>query len=1097
MGKKISALTLMKSLSSLLLLAVLALPTALPAVPFAVRPLPAGFDSGKVNVTLLNETFVTPPQAVDFIGNGKKQWYAGGKTISLFPESGTVTLPSYTLPEWLPATLEPMAGIPLDVDGDGDMDIFRINSWGGMGGYYTMVMLENQGNAAFTVGWRMDFQHTPSFAAGYQSYQLAAGDFNGDGRVDVGVLRTYKLPNNSVTPNREEGALSIRWNDGTGKFPTATTLQSTGFTDIATLGAGDLDNDGDIDLACGPQMTYDNEGLVTWSTRFFDNNGAGVFTVSGAGFQKFWWGTTPVDLNRDGWLDLANGVSVIWNPKNGSVGSFSSDFSPPWAGRREAHAFDDFDGDGAVDLINAIGKTLTLLPRVNSYGSDPPVTLATFGSDIVTVSGADSDADGDVDALVLLRNGTFVFMENQSHHWAPGAQLVGGQDAAYALAGVTQLETADFNRDGRDDLLAVTPSQKRLWTLNGRSEGIPDAPLFKNTQNVEPGAATITDLDNDGMPDIAYTLPASGAVRWARNNGPTPFAWTDTVIASDLPGVNLITAGQHGSPNGRDELLTSSGTTGQLRWLYRSGSIWNGQNVLSSSSPVPQAILARNLASGAGEEPFCLSIGNGSLRVRGFQLSGPWTSFGDFSQTVTATPHHAAMTWGDLNADGRNEIVFVRGDGNVAYWTPGSPITFSLGTAPSAIRAIRVVDWNRDGRQDVLCATATGLSLYYWKGGWQREDLHTMANGYTRLSVLDLNHDGWPDAAVTDGSKIFFYINTPRVLHAIVQGSAAVALNPGEQGLAMQIAATHPGRGYQVGTTWLSDVGAAATGAGVRLHKAVLSDGQWVKGPALTSSEFSSIATGLSLLADGAVVGSSGPQLLESGGILPIAYNSVLGNLITIPGGETRPLHIRVNLRADASQSPITRFFLTLDSLNARVLGGAGTDRYVPLASASTNSVLVSIVPDYTPLQQWRATYFGSPDAVGTRANDADYDGDGVPNLVEYAAGTNPAAAEPALNAANGLTLLPFASAQAPAKCRAVFSGSALADPKVRLSIQTSAGLGGWATLASRTGGGSWTGLQPDSAIPANGSTTCIFTSTYKPESTTSLFLRLKAEELP
>lgn len=43
-----------------------------------------------------------------------------------------------------------------------------------------------------------------------------------------------------------------------------------------------------------------------------------------------------------------------------------------------------------------------------------------------------------------------------------------------------------------------------------------------------------------------------------------------------------------------------------------------------------------------------------------------------------------------------------------------------------------------------------------------------------------------------------------------------------------------------------------------------------------------------------------------------------------------------------------------------------------------------------TPLQQWRLTYFGTTNATGDAANDADADGDGLKNIFEYAFNTNP-----------------------------------------------------------------------------------------------------------
>jgi hypothetical protein len=41
-------------------------------------------------------------------------------------------------------------------------------------------------------------------------------------------------------------------------------------------------------------------------------------------------------------------------------------------------------------------------------------------------------------------------------------------------------------------------------------------------------------------------------------------------------------------------------------------------------------------------------------------------------------------------------------------------------------------------------------------------------------------------------------------------------------------------------------------------------------------------------------------------------------------------------------------------------------------------------------LQQWRLSYFGTPDNTGNASNDADIDGDGLKNIFEYAFNTSP-----------------------------------------------------------------------------------------------------------
>jgi hypothetical protein len=49
--------------------------------------------------------------------------------------------------------------------------------------------------------------------------------------------------------------------------------------------------------------------------------------------------------------------------------------------------------------------------------------------------------------------------------------------------------------------------------------------------------------------------------------------------------------------------------------------------------------------------------------------------------------------------------------------------------------------------------------------------------------------------------------------------------------------------------------------------------------------------------------------------------------------------------------------------------------------------------PPPTPLQQWRQDHFQTTENSGPAADDADYDSDGIPNLVEYGLGSNPASA--------------------------------------------------------------------------------------------------------
>ena len=192
-----------------------------------------------------------------------------------------------------------------------------------------------------------------------------------------------------------------------------------------------------------------------------------------------------------------------------------------------------------------------------------------------------------------------------------------------------------------------------------------------------------------------------------------------------------------------------------------------------------------------------------------------------------------------------------------------------------------------------------------------------------------------------------------------------------------------------------------------------------------------------------------------------------------IEPGQTREYHIRVSLKPTAGNAPLTGFFGVIRSRT------------------------VEIDPLLSTLQAWRKTNFGDYHGTGNRANDADFDSDGVPNLEEYVNGTDPKVNETTLNTNNGLYAFKPVTNQAPFKFRLAMHPDAMNDTKVRVTVQMSTGLTGWATLTSRTGGGSWSSLQPDFTVPQNGVTNFLFSTTYTPTNTKKFFIRLRAEELP
>lgn len=118
-------------------------------------------------------------------------------------------------------------------------------------------------------------------------FGLAAGDLDGDGDVDLAVGNQASLPN------------QILLNDGTGVFTDSG--QSLGAEATNSVVLGDIDLDADLDLLAINEG-HGGRGYVVYS-----NNGSGVFTEREFGSNNFKHNGNLVDVDADGDLDLVTG----------------------------------------------------------------------------------------------------------------------------------------------------------------------------------------------------------------------------------------------------------------------------------------------------------------------------------------------------------------------------------------------------------------------------------------------------------------------------------------------------------------------------------------------------------------------------------------------------------------------------------------------------------------------------------------------------------------------------------------------------------------------------------------------------------------------
>ena len=217
-----------------------------------------------------------------------------------------------------------------------------------------------------------------------RSVGLAAGDFNGDGNLD---LVTATIPN----PDTGDGLAIVLLGDGSGGFTQSARL--TANPEPVSVATGDLNNDGKLDFVVAGAQPGNMTGNFFMSVL---GDGTGAFTRTqvvdlGAGSLK---GEISLgDFNEDGKLDVAYPVTgsqiqheqshVVLIYFGNGTGFFAA--GPVIDVGNEPHSVitADFNNDGHLDLAvsNRTDGTVSLLlgDGTGNFVSSSTVSVVCFG----------------------------------------------------------------------------------------------------------------------------------------------------------------------------------------------------------------------------------------------------------------------------------------------------------------------------------------------------------------------------------------------------------------------------------------------------------------------------------------------------------------------------------------------------------------------------------------------------------------------------------------------------------------------------------------------------------------------------------------------
>jgi probable HAF family extracellular repeat protein len=409
------------------------------------------------------------------------------------------------------------------------------------------------------------------------------------------------------------------------------------------------------------------------------------------------------------------------------------------------------------------------------------------------------------------------------------------------------------------------------------------------------------------------------------------------------------------------------------------------------------------------------------------------------ASTITALgvlPNKSNSTAADISDDGQvvvgssTDITGVQGE--AFRWTPAGGMTglgFLPGGSTSFARAV-----SKDGTTIVGDATSTaatptgGTEAFRWRDG-AMAGLHGLSQGFA------VTADG---SAVVDSNS-----NLRWTLAGGVEQNAVLYSGHGMSDDGSVIVGASSGFAAQRWTAATGPVNLPVPGPGAGVANAVTGDGQiavgnfnnvacyWSQATGFVRiGQVGVISTALAVNRDGTVI--VGRANIGAGGTTaafvwtPTDGMRQLSTILTAQG---------VDLSAWLYKRVPTLVEATGITADGRYLVGNGTKQgfIVKLELASTLS----------PIEQWRQTNFGSTADAGNAADVADPDGDGVPNLLEFALGSSPVSAVntgvPAARIVNGFLALGFNRINDPALTYTVEAATTL-NPADWSPIWTSTG---------------------------------------------------------
>lgn len=461
---------------------------------------------------------------------------------------------------------------------------------------------------------------------------------------------------------------------------------------------------------------------------------------------------------------------------------------------------DDIDGDGDADIVVIASDPAELIAfRLELDDTFAPFAAsATSIGELDVLAPADLDGDGSTDLVYTHHTLTPSYQPHVVTRRGNGDGTFGPESSAPNIRTYLEIEVADFDADGRDDVVLGTDSTEEFELRLALPDGTLGPPSVLSTLP-NPLCAANGDFSGDGVLDLVLVYATSPYARLQVGNGDGTF--TDVgELETAIPAYDYQPVDFDG--DGDLDLVSLGPERVALHVNGGGGSFAPGSTYFGEGSEVrtvelngdgtPDFLLLGSyfvcsLLSNSGDgyaqnweasapASFGERIAFGLSSADGYGDLAAIVDRGDEVVTYHGGPHSVVLdqvftvngatdlSWHDLDGDGLDELIVAETAEHrlLVYWNLGgtlsAPEAFSVDYGPMAVA---IGDVDEDGRPDLITANEGSMSISVLLAldgqAFALADDSPSMDEPTGLALADTNGDGHLDVIVSGSLGIYVH----------------------------------------------------------------------------------------------------------------------------------------------------------------------------------------------------------------------------------------------------------------------------------------------------------------------------------------------------